>query len=153
MNPFPICFSEMVEFAGHRGYAVQVYQGTHRKDGLRKGVTMDALRRVKFLHTVVWAFFVACILAIPLFTVLSRFRLAALFAAIVALEVVVLLLNGLTCPLTGVAAKYTRDRQANFDIYLPEWLARNNKIIFGSLYVIALIFLLMRWVTTLQTGN
>ncbi len=109
---------------------------------------MDSLRAVKLTHTVIWAFFVACILAIPLFTVLSRFRLAALFAAIVAVEVVVLLLNGMTCPLTNVAARYTGDRRANFDIYLPEWLARNNKTVFGGLYLFALLLLLARWIAS-----
>ena len=39
----------------------------------------------------------------------------------------------------------TDDRRANFDIYLPEWLARNNKPIFGALYAAAVLFLLMRW--------
>jgi hypothetical protein len=78
-------------------------------------------------------------------TALSRFGLAATFAAIVAVEVAVLLLNRLSCPLTNVAAQYTDDRRANFDIYLPEWLARNNKIIFGSLYLLALLFLWARW--------
>jgi tetrahydromethanopterin S-methyltransferase subunit E len=107
---------------------------------------MDSLRKVKLIHTLIWVFFVACILAIPLFTVLSRFRLAGLFAAVVAVEVAVLLLNGMTCPLTSVAGRYTDDRRANFDIYLPEWLARNNKMIFGSLYVAAVLLLLVRWV-------
>jgi hypothetical protein len=105
-----------------------------------------SLRTVKLLHTVIWAFFVACILAIPLFTVLSRFRLAALFTGIVAVEVAVLLLNGMTCPLTNVAARYTGNRRANFDIYLPEWLARNNKTIFGTLYAAAILLLVVRWV-------
>jgi hypothetical protein len=47
----------------------------------------------------------------------------------------VLLFNRMRCPLTGVAARYTDDRRDNFDIYLPEWLARHNKTIFGTLYV------------------
>jgi hypothetical protein len=33
--------------------------------------------------------------------------------------------------LTNVAARYTNDRRDNFDIVLPLWLARYNKIIFG----------------------
>jgi hypothetical protein len=106
---------------------------------------MDPLRTVKVVHTVIWAFFVACILAIPLFTIRARFGLAALFAAIVAVEVIVLVLNGLSCPLTGVAARYTSERRANFDIYLPEWLARNNKVVFGTLYFAAVLLLLVRW--------
>jgi hypothetical protein len=105
-----------------------------------------SLRAVKLVHTVVWAFFVLCILAIPLFTALGRLGLAALFAAIVAVEVAVLLVNHMSCPLTAVAARYTPDRRANFDIYLPEWLARNNKLLFGTLYVAATLFLLARWV-------
>ncbi len=106
---------------------------------------MDSLRTVKLVHTIIWAFFVACIVAIPLFTALSRFRLAFLFVAIVGFEVVVLMLNRMTCPLTDVAARYTSDRRANFDIYLPEWLARNNKTIFGTLYLMATLVLLARW--------
>lgn len=50
-------------------------------------------------------------------------------------EVAVLALNAWRCPLTGVAARYTDDRRDNFDIYLPLWLARYNKHIFGSLFV------------------
>ncbi len=79
---------------------------------------------MKLVHTVIWAFFVACILAIPLFTMLSRFRLTARFVAIVAVEVAVLLLNGMTCPLTDVAARYTDDRRANELRHLPARVAR-----------------------------
>jgi hypothetical protein len=84
-------------------------------------------------------------LAIPLFTWRARLEPAGLFAAIVAVEVIVLVLNRMSCPLTGVAARYTSERRANFDIYLPEWLARNNKAILGTLYCAAVLFLLARW--------
>jgi hypothetical protein len=56
-------------------------------------------------------------------------------------EVVVLWLNQWSCPLTAVAARYTDDRRANFDIYLPEWLARYNKQIFGPMYVVGVAYL------------
>lgn len=94
------------------------------------------------MHTVVWAFFVACILAIPFLTTLGRQRLAWFFVLVVAGEVAVLALNGMTCPLTKVAARYTDDRRDNFDIYLPEWLARHNKMIFGTLYAASIVYLL-----------
>ena len=106
---------------------------------------MVSLRTIKLIHTAIWAFFAACILAIPLFTLLSRLRWAALCAAIVGFEVVILLLNRLTCPLTDFAARTTSDRRANFDIYLPEWLARHNKMIFGTLYVASILLLVARW--------
>lgn len=43
--------------------------------------------------------------------------------------------NRLRCPLTDIAARHTADRRANFDIYLPLWLAR-SKHVFGTLYLI-----------------
>jgi hypothetical protein len=104
-----------------------------------------ALTAIRLVHTVVWAFFVACILAIPLLAAHANFGLAAVFAAVVAVEVGVLARNGMRCPLTALAARYTDDRRANFDICLPEWLARDNKAIFGTLYVLAVLFLLVRW--------
>jgi len=63
----------------------------------------------------------------------------------VAVEVVVLLAYGWRCPLTGVAARYTDDRRDNFDIYLPLWLARYNKLIFGVLYLLGIAATLVRW--------
>jgi hypothetical protein len=41
---------------------------------------------------------------------------------------------------------YADDRRANFDIYLPEWLARHNKGIFGSLYLAGVVLLAVRWI-------
>jgi hypothetical protein len=104
-----------------------------------------SLRLVKLAHTAVWAFFAACILALPVASSLGHFEAAAWLAAIVCGEVVVLLLNSWSCPLTAVAARYTPDRNANFDIYLPEWLAKNNKSVFGALYVIGGIVAAAQW--------
>jgi hypothetical protein len=104
-----------------------------------------ALQAVKLAHTVVWVFFVVCILAIPVFAWRGRFGLAALFIGIVAVECLVIVFNDWRCPLTPIAARYTDDRRANFDIYLPEWLARHNKTIFGALYAAGVFFTLLRW--------
>jgi len=105
----------------------------------------SALRSVRIVHTVIWAFFAACILAIPVASSLGHFDTAAWLAAIVCGEVVVLLLNAWSCPLTSVAARYTADRRANFDIYLPEWLARHNKTLFGFLYVAGMVVAAVQW--------
>ena len=104
------------------------------------------LRTIKLLHTAVWAGFAGSIVAIPLLTLQERFRLAAVFALIVLGEVIVLAINRWRCPLTPIAARYTDDRRANFDIYLPEWLARYNKEIFGPLYLAGVVLLVVRWV-------
>jgi len=100
---------------------------------------------IKVVHTLVWAIFAACIIAIPVVSWLGNHRAAAWLAAIVAGEVAVLVLNRMRCPLTDVAARHTGDRRANFDIYLPEWLARYNKLIFGVLYAAGLVFAFIRW--------
>ena len=104
-----------------------------------------SLRAVKAIHTLAWIFFVSCILAIPVFAWQRQFGWAAALIGVVFVEVLVIVLNDWRCPLTGVAARYTDDRRANFDIYLPEWLARNNKLIFGSLFFAGVGFTLLRW--------
>jgi len=104
-----------------------------------------SLRRIKLVHTVVWAFFAGCILAIPICAALRQIGVAGVLIAIVLVEVLVLAVNGLRCPLTGIAAQYTEDRRDNFDIYLPEWLARHNKVIFGLLYLFGILVTIARW--------
>ena len=47
--------------------------------------------------------------------------------------------------LTPIAARYTDARHDNFDIYLPAWLARHNKTIFGALYGGGILFTLALW--------
>jgi hypothetical protein len=100
---------------------------------------------IKLVHTLAWAFFVICILLIPLAALAHRFGVALGLIAVVFLEVMILVANGWQCPLTGVAGRYTTDREDNFDIYLPRWLARHNKRIFGALYVAGLLVTAWQW--------
>jgi hypothetical protein len=111
------------------------------------------LTLIRLLHTLVWAFFVAVILALPVLGWFGHFGWAAVAAGLVALEGVVLLVNGWRCPLTDLAARYAPDdepadeRSINFDIYLPAWLARHNKTIFTTIYLAGGLFVLVRWLT------
>jgi hypothetical protein len=104
-----------------------------------------ALVAIRTLHTAVWAFFVACIAAVFVLAGRGRFAWALAAAGIVLVEVLVLALNRMRCPLTPIAARFTADRHASFDIYLPEWLAARNKEIFGPLYLAGLLYLLLAW--------
>jgi len=104
-----------------------------------------SLRTVRTIHTLAWAFFAGCILAIPIAAWRGEFDLAVMLIGIVLVEVAILLANDMRCPLTAVAARFTDDRRDNFDIYLPLWLARYNKLIFGWLFVAGLAFTLVRW--------
>lgn len=99
-----------------------------------------APRSIKLLHTAVWLMFVLCIVAIPVLGYLDRFRPATWLVAAVILEVLVLFYNGLRCSLTGVTARYGEDRRDNCDIYLPPWLARHNKPVFGTLLILGALF-------------
>ena len=105
---------------------------------------MKTLRAVKVVHTVAWAFFAGCIVALPVAAWLRRFDIAWILIGLVTVEVLILLANGFRCPLTAVAARFTDDRRDNFDIYLPLWLARYNKQIFGTLFVAGVVYSLLQ---------
>ena len=109
--------------------------------------SVKALRAIKAFHTVVWAFFAGAILAIPLAAWREEFGWVIGLASVVLIEVAILAFNHLRCPLTAVAARHTEDRRANFDIYLPLWLATYNKHVFGGLFIAGLVFALVRWVS------
>jgi hypothetical protein len=60
-------------------------------------------------------------------------------------ECCVLAVNRGRCPLTNLALNFTSDRSATSDIYLSAWLARHNKAIFGTLFVLEELILLWWW--------
>lgn len=100
---------------------------------------------IKLIHTFFWALFASSIIAIPIIPALGRYDIGWWLTGLIAIEVITLLINGMRCPLTGVAARYTDDRPVGFDIFLPAWLARYNKLIFGTLLVLAEIYFLWSW--------
>jgi hypothetical protein len=106
------------------------------------------LLRIKLIHTFFWALFATSIVAIPIATALGRYDIGLWLTLLVSIEVVTLLINGMRCPLTGIAARYADDRPVGFDIFLPHWLARYNKLIFGTLLVAAEIYLLASWLSS-----
>ena len=103
------------------------------------------LTAIKAAHTIVWAFFVACVLEIPIAAWRGEHHVAGWMTAVVTGEVLVLAVNGWRCPMTSVAGRFTTERRENFDIYLPVWLAKHNKLIFGALYVGGVLFALVHW--------
>ncbi len=104
-----------------------------------------ALVGIKILHTAVWLFFAGCIVAIPIAGAMRQFRWAVILSSLVIVECAVLAMNRGRCPLTDVASRYTEAREDNFDIYLPLWLARHNKLIFGTVFAGGELFVAARW--------
>lgn len=99
---------------------------------------------IKALHSLVWAFVAGCVVCIPLFAFQRRFHAAKMVSIVVWIECAIILLNRGRCPLTEIAAQYTSDRAANFDIYLPLWLAQYNKLIFGTMFAIGEVYRILR---------
>ena len=94
---------------------------------------------IKALHTAVWAFFVAAILVVLYSGIRNRITTCTGVASgLVVVEGLVLLAFKRHCPLTLLARQYSRSTKANFDIFLPEWLARHNQLIFTALYVLGI---------------
>ena len=100
---------------------------------------------IKLLHTIVWALLAGCVLALPVVAAKRRFDWVAILTAVIVAECGVLAFNQGRCPLTNLAGQFTADRADNFDIFLPLWLARYNKMIFGTLFVINEAFVIRFW--------
>ncbi len=114
-------------------------------DSAQTETTATRLVAIKVLHTLIWAFFAGCTISIPVLAWRGRYTYAAALIAIVFVEVIVILVNDGHCPLTPVAARYTTNRRDNFDIYLPQWIARNNKLIFGTIFAGGVLMTVSLW--------
>lgn len=102
---------------------------------------------IKIFHTAVWVFFNVVIFYLLYAVVADRIdRWAWICLALIAAECVVLLIFKMACPLTLVARRYSSSREPDFDIYLPRWLAKYNKLIYGTVVVVILIGLVLRLV-------
>ena len=100
---------------------------------------------VKLFHTVVWLFFVTIIFYVlysGLADDIDRYTWIAI--GLVVAEGLVLFVFGGRCPLTVLARNYSDSDRDNFDIFLPNWLARYNKLIFSTVYVVGLIVVAYR---------
>lgn len=84
-------------------------------------------------------------MAIPFAGLWRHFLWAAVLTGLVLVECGVLAMNRGRCPLTDLASRYTEERADNFDIYLPLWMARYNKLIFGMLFAVGELFVLGSW--------
>ena len=117
--------------------------------GNHSGQDGRKLTMIKLLHSAVWLFMATCILMIPLTAFQNHFQLTAMLTAVIVIECAALAINRGKCPLTSFAARYTDDRSDNFDIFLPLWLARYNKVIFGTLFLLGCTFALILWFAAL----
>ena len=121
------------------------------KESCQIGATI-VLALIKVLHTALWGLLAGCILALPIVALLHQFNWAAVITVVIVIECGVLALNGGRCPLTDWAARYTDERCDNFDIFLPNWLARYNKAICGTIFVANELIVLCCWLKPWHRG-
>ena len=95
---------------------------------------------IKVVHTVIWVFFNGVIFYM-LYAVLTNKLDMWLWIGygLFLLEGLVLLAYKFFCPLTVMARKYSDSTKDNFDIYLPNLLAKYTKLIYSSILVIIII--------------
>ena len=109
---------------------------------------MDPHRKllvIKWVHTLIWILFVSVIFYLLYCGIMNTISVYTwLGIGFILCEGLVLLLFKMFCPLTVLARKYSDSEQANFDIFLPQWLAKHNKLIFTTLFIFAVLLILLR---------
>lgn len=100
---------------------------------------------IKTLHTIVWLFFNFVIFYLLYAVIVDKIDVWVwVCIGLILLEGLILVIFKKICPITLIARKYSRSEKDNFDIYLPNWLARYNKQIYTSIVAVALAILIIR---------
>lgn len=103
------------------------------------------LTLIKTIHTLIWVFFNVVILYLIYAVITGKIdKWIWIGLGFFLLEAVVLLVFKMKCPLTVIARRYSSSTKDNFDIYLPNWLAKYNKIIYTSILAIIILALIYR---------
>ena len=103
---------------------------------------------VKILHTIIWVFFNVVIFYLLYAVVIDRiYKWVWICISLIILEAITLIVFKDICPVTLIARKYSDSQKDNFDIYLPNWLAKYNKEIYTVIVLIAIVILIYRLMT------
>lgn len=100
---------------------------------------------IKLIHTIIWLILSSAIFYIFYTGLFNRVTIYTWIAiGLIVLEGIILMFFKWTCPLTVVARRYSDSTKNNFDIFLPEWLAKHNKTIFTTIFLAGLVLVLIR---------
>ncbi|MES1219644.1 MAG: hypothetical protein ABUT20_29360, partial [Bacteroidota bacterium] len=103
---------------------------------------------IKLIHTIIWLFFNVVIFYMGYAVIVNKIdKWVWICIGLVLLEGLVLLVFKNICPVTLIAKKYSSSTRDNFDIYLPLWLAKYNKLIYTSIVILILLLLAYRLLT------
>ena len=97
------------------------------------------LIQIKTIHTLIWIFFNFVIFYMLYAAIVNKLDVWLWIGyGIIFLEGVTLVIFKSFCPVTVLARKYSNSSKDNFDIYLPNWLAKHNKLIYTLILVIVI---------------
>ena len=103
------------------------------------------LTLIKSIHTLIWLFFNGVLFYMAYAVILNKInKFVWLGIGCIVIEWIVLLIFRWQCPFTILARKYSGSGKENFDIYLPNWLAKYNKAIYITIFVIIISGLIFR---------
>ena len=104
---------------------------------------------IKTFHTLIWLFFNVVFFYLALAVIVNKIdNYVWIGISCIALESMVLLFFKWQCPFTILARKYSSSIKDNFDIFIPNWVAKYNKPIYTSLFIIIILGLIYRLLTT-----
>ena len=64
---------------------------------------------------------------------------------LIAVEGLIFLGNGMRCPLTSLAVRFGAEKGYAFDTFLPEKFTRYTFRFFGTLAIVGLLLMVLRW--------
>jgi hypothetical protein len=103
------------------------------------------LTLVKTIHTIIWVFYNVVIFYLLYAVIAGKIdKWVWIGLGLFLFEAIILLIFKMKCPLTLIAKRYSDSDQHNFDIYLPNWLAKHNLAIYISILVIIILILICR---------
>ena len=106
---------------------------------------------VRWIHTIIYVVMVAAI-GILLYAGITGHTGLWFWTALglVAVESIVFFGNRMRCPLTALAVRYGAEKGYAFDTLLPERVTRHTFRFFGTLTVLGLILMVLRWTGVLR---
>ena len=106
---------------------------------------MNMLVIIKLVHTAIWIFFNVVLFYLFYAVIMNKIdHWVWIGIGLILLEGLVLAAFKTMCPITLIARRYSDSTKDNFDIYLPNWLARNNKLIYTTFFIFILLVLFYR---------
>ena len=119
------------------------------KNLMNLNLMLHSIAFIRFVHTAIFVFF-NVIMAVLLYEVVADkiSILTWIIVGLFAIEVIVLIANNWTCPLTIYAENLESYRGQTTDIFfLPKWFGDRMFLFYDGLLVVALLLLLIRLLT------